>query len=106
MLYTFVPGDNRVETAALLLRRRSDNLPVPYLTFVLSYGNEMFQIIVPCPKRDAAIGGQKIKLLYFPPIIELDSDIQQIAPVRREALDLTACSVVKGEKMCTIFGYR
>jgi hypothetical protein len=105
VLYTFVPGNNPVETAALLLRRRSDDLPVPYLTFVLSYGNEMFQTIIPCPEHDAAIGGQKIALLYFPPIIELDSDIQQVAPVRRGALDLTGCSLVKGEKMWTVLRY-
>lgn len=106
VLYTFIPGNKPVETAALLLRRRSDDLPVPYLTFVLSYGNEMFQTITPCPQRDEVIGGQKIALPYFPPIIELDNDIQQVAPVRRDTLDLTGCSIVKDEKMRTVFGYR
>jgi hypothetical protein len=105
VLYTFVPGNNPFDTAVMLLRRRTDDLPVPYLSFVLSYGNEMFQTILPSPQRDAAIGGQKIKFPYFPTAFELDCDLAQVAPLRREAIDLTGCSLLKGEMMRTVMRY-
>jgi len=105
VLYTFVPGNNPFGTAVMLLRRRTDKLPVPYLSFVLSYGNEMFQTILPSPRRDAAIGGQKIKFPYFQTAFELDCNLKQVAPMQREPIDLTGCSLVKGETIRTIMRY-
>lgn len=104
--YTFVPGKDPFENiAVILLRRRADNLPVPYVTFVLRCGNEAFQIIIPCPERDAAISDRKVKFSYFPTPCELDQDIKLVAPVQRELIDLTGRSRVNGNAIQTVLRY-
>jgi hypothetical protein len=106
VLYTFVPGnDPFVNLAVILLRRRTDDLPVPYVTFVLTYGNEVFQTVLPSPERDVAISGQKVKFAYFPTPYELDGDLEPVAPMRRELIDLTGRSLVKGETIQTVMRY-
>lgn len=53
VLYAFQPGpmpNDRI--FAMLLRRRNDSRDLPYSTFVLSYGNETLQILVPSLERD------------------------------------------------------
>ncbi|MGP0058816.1 MAG: HNH endonuclease [Beijerinckiaceae bacterium] len=106
VLYTFVPGtDPFANIAAILLRRRADNLPVPYATFVLTYGNEVFQTVLPSPERDAAISAQEVKFPFFPNPYELDPDLERVAPMRRERIDLTGRSLVKGETLQTVMRY-
>jgi hypothetical protein len=86
-----------------LLRRKTDDLPLlPYAMFVLFYGNEVFQTIVPSPERDAAIS-QNIP--YFPNAYELGY-LQQVAPMRREPIDLTGRCLVKGETIQTVMRYK
>jgi hypothetical protein len=102
--YTFVPGVAPFAgIAAILLRRLSDDLPVPYLTFVLTYGNEVFQTIVPCPARDTAISGKLVHFLRFPNPYDLS--LEPVAPMRRELIDLSGRSLVKGETVKTTLGY-
>ena len=106
VLYTFVPGtDPFVNVAVILLRRRTDDLLVPYITFVLTYGNEVFQTVLPSPERDAAISGRKVKFPYFPTPYELDHDLKPVAPIRRELIDLTDRSLIKGETLRTVMRY-
>ena len=103
VLHSFVPGDDPfVSIAAILLRRRADHLRVPYLTFVLTYGNEVFQTVLPSPERDTAISNQKIKFRYFPTPYEL---LEPVAPMRRELIDLTGRSPVVGETIQTVMSY-
>jgi hypothetical protein len=104
VLYTFVPGVAPFAgITAILLRRLSDDLPVPYLTFVLTYGNEVFQTIVPCPARDTAISGKPVHFLRFPNPYDLSPE--PVAPMRHERLDLSGRSLVKGETVETTLGY-
>jgi hypothetical protein len=105
VLYTFVPGNNPLVNSVILLRRRADNLPVPYVTFVLTYGNEVFQIIVPSPERDTVISAQKLKFPHFPNPYELDRDLKPVAPMRRELIDLTGRSLIKGETLRAVLRY-
>jgi hypothetical protein len=105
VLYTFVPGNDPLVNSVILLRRRTDDLPVAYVTFVLTYGNEVFQTVLPSPERDAAISGQKVKFPYFPTPYELDRDLEPVAPMRRERIDLTGRSLVKGETIQTVMRY-
>jgi hypothetical protein len=106
VLHTFVPGtDPFPNVAAIVLRRRTDDLLVPYLTFVLSYGNEVFQTILPSPERDASIHGKKLKFPHFPTAYELDPDLRPVAPIRRDRIDLTGRTVVKGESLQTVLSF-
>lgn len=105
VLYTFVPGNNPCVDSVILLRRRSDTLPVPYVTVVLAYGNEVFQTVLPSPERDAALSGQKVRFHYFPTPYELDRALEAAAPIQRERLDLTGRSLVGRETVQTVLRY-
>ncbi|MGH8427622.1 MAG: HNH endonuclease [Gammaproteobacteria bacterium] len=105
VLYTFVPGNNPLVNSIILLRRRSDNLSVPYVTFVLAYGNEVFQTILPSPERDVLIYNRKVRFPFFPTPYELDHDLKPVAPMRRELIDLTGRSLIKGETIQAVIGY-
>ncbi|MGA8760605.1 MAG: hypothetical protein WB611_30620 [Stellaceae bacterium] len=105
VLYTFVPGNVSLGNSVILLRRRANHLPLPYMTFVLTYGNEMFQTVVPSPERDAVISDQKIKFSCFPNPYELTGDIEPAAPIQRERIDLTGRCIIKGEMIETVLRY-
>ncbi len=105
VLYTFVPGNTPLIESAILLRRRADNLSVPYVSFVLTYGNEVFQTVLPSSERDAVLSGQKVKFRYFPNPYELDGDLKSAAPMQRELIDLTGSLPLKGETMHTVLRY-
>jgi hypothetical protein len=106
VLHTFVPGDDPfVNISVILLRRKTAGPAVPFVTYVLTYGNEVFQTILPSPERDVAISGQKVKFPYFPTPYELDSDLKPVAPMRRELIDLTSRSLVKRETIQTVIRY-
>lgn len=50
----FVPGPRPFDDIALFLFIRKDNTDnVPYAIFVIAFGNEQFQLVVPCPAKDA-----------------------------------------------------
>jgi hypothetical protein len=104
VLHTFVPGNAPfVKIAAVLLRRKGDDLAVPYVTFVLTYGNEVFQTILPTPERDAAISGRKVQYPYFPNVYDLGVTPRE--PIGRKWVDLSGRTVVRGEKVQTRIGY-
>lgn len=63
---TFTPGPRPFAlTYAWLLRRKSTAL-VPTYIFVLAFGNESFQIVVPSPKQDIGLHGAKVDIFAFP----------------------------------------
>ena len=50
----FVPGPRPFDDIALFLLIRKDDVDnVPYAVFVIAFGNEQFQLVVPCPAKDA-----------------------------------------------------
>lgn len=103
VFYTFVPGTSPLTNSAILLRRKTPNLPLPYMVFVLTYGNEVFQIFVPSPEKDpTSISMPRDKLYYFPNPYELDSSLVSVAPIQRELIDLTGRAPVKGEMVETL----
>lgn len=105
VLYTFVPGNKPLVDSVILLRRKFDAASAPYLTVVLSYGNEVFQTILPSPERDATSSGQKVRFPYFPTPYELDRDLESVAPIQRELLDLTGRSLVRRETIQKVLRY-
>jgi hypothetical protein len=102
ILYTFVPGPNPLPHSAIMLRRTAPNSSTPYMVFVLAYGNEIFQMFVPCPCKDRSICVQKDKLHYFPNPYQLDRALAPVAPIQRALIDLTGRTPVKGEMIETV----
>lgn len=93
--YTFTPGPRPFEgvTTFLFIRKASvQNLP--YCTFVIAFGNECYQIFVPCPEKDRELRGKKVTMPILPtPYHSLSSkygkstapayyDLQGIEPFR------------------------
>ena len=67
VLATFLPGPSASDTISLVvLRRRNDFLLVPFVIFILAYGNELFQVALPSPEKDWALTGTQVKLPPFP----------------------------------------
>lgn len=102
VLYTFVPGTKPLPGSAILLRRKATNSSTPYIAFVLSYGNETFQLFVPCPQRDRTIAIRRSELHYFPNPFELGGTLQPAAPIQRELIDLTGRTPVMSEMIETV----
>ena len=67
ILSTFVPGPmpNDLIFVALMQRRESVT-DVPFAFMVLSYGNNVLQVFLPCPKQDRAIERQTLTIPPFP----------------------------------------
>jgi len=52
VLMTFIPGINPLkETIVFLFKKHGDNIQYPECTFILAFGNVMYQIIVPTDKE-------------------------------------------------------
>jgi hypothetical protein len=45
---------------AFLLKRKLGTEPVPYMIYVVAFGNLLLQIIVPCSKQDQILDGKKV----------------------------------------------
>lgn len=66
-LEQFTPGYSPYRGVHLfLLQRRADSQPVPFLQFIVAFGNQMFQIVVPMPNEDKPIMNKTINVCYFP----------------------------------------
>ena len=96
VIYTFQPGPMPNDlVVAFLLRRKVSATSVPYAFLVLGYGNEVFQVCLPSPERDAALSGQKLQLIAFP--APGHPDREKYGGPRITTLDFTGVEPVKGE---------
>jgi hypothetical protein len=95
LINTFVPGPLPFSSiGAFLFRRKADELPVPYATFVVAYGNDCYQIFVPCPPKDRNLQ-TTVSLPCFP--TPYDMELNQYGLPRRAVVDLGGREPVKGE---------
>lgn len=101
VLRTFVPGPYVQPLTLRLLRRRTDRIMAPYITFVLGYGNEVFQVWLLSDERDRHIMGRKITFPPFPVVCPVNFDENEGALFVRlllpEMVDLTGCSRVAND---------
>ena len=104
ILYSFIPGPMANDKIVLLLFRRRDGIEdVPYAFFILSYGNEVFQVYLPSPKRDHTIHGKQLQLMPFPHPNDISPS--GYGSVQRRVLNLTGLDVVKGEIVTLTMGF-
>jgi hypothetical protein len=103
-LYTFVPANIPSVTSAILLRRKA-TARVPYMVFVLTFGNEVYQTIVPSISKDSNTFLPRKQLYYFPHPYELDGSLVPVAPLEHRLIDLTGRHRVENEVIQTTLRY-
>ncbi len=65
--YTFTPGPRPFEgVTTFLFMRRDTASAIPYCTFIVAFGNECYQIFVPCPEKDQALAGTQVTMPILP----------------------------------------
>ncbi|WP_211451370.1 HNH endonuclease [Collimonas antrihumi] len=79
----------------LLIRRKDGSRGVPYVFFILAYGNEMFQVMLRSPERDPLIDtpsfSANLSMYPFPPPnARFDSP-------RQQSLDFSGRQLIQGE---------
>jgi len=93
---TFHPGPmSNSLLFAMLLRRKSPTAECPYIFLVLSYGNEVFQLPIPCRKFDSHLDGKLLDIPTFPS--PGSRDPAKYGPPVTEMLDLTGIDEVRGD---------
>lgn len=103
VFYTFQPGPMPNDLiAAFILRRKPDVAGLPYAFFILGYGNEVFQFVLPSEK-DKDIDNKTISFMPFPNPGSLDP--QRFPLVGRAVISLAATDVVKGETFDITMGF-
>ena len=103
---TFVPGPLPNNFVALLAwRRKHDGLEVPYASFLLTYANEVIQVFLPSPVRNANVMGKSVRLYRFPHLLELGTEIY--GPSMTQSRDMSGTTIVKGDMVeaTTRFGH-
>lgn len=94
--YTFRPGAFPNDLIVLIVMRRKVIVDhVPYAFFILSYGNEVFQIPLPVYNYDKKVS-ENIVIPYFPSSTFKELDVCGIKP-RYSNLDLNDICQVKNE---------
>ena len=65
--HTFQPGPMPSDLITVaLMRRKSNIVQVPFAVFVISFGNDVYQVFLPCPEKDIHLHAQQIYLPPFP----------------------------------------
>jgi HNH endonuclease len=104
VLYTFTPGPMPNDLiVAMVLRRRDSVSGVPYTFFVLSYGNETFQVVLPCYEKDSTINGQSITFPPFP--VPGNRNPEKYGQPKVRQIDFSSADVVKGEEVPLSCGF-
>tara|TARA_R110002110_G_scaffold98919_4_gene253023 strand:- start:5784 stop:6746 length:963 start_codon:yes stop_codon:yes gene_type:complete len=104
VLYAFVPGPKPFPNISIyLLRRKPSAAPTPYMTYVIAYGNEVFQIFLPSPEKDQEINGQQISIRPFPNPYDLNPS--SYGAVRRGTINLMGRDEVKGDVTKITMGF-
>lgn len=97
VIQQFTPGPMPYDGVSLfLVRRKLGVMGVPYLQFVVAFGNMMFQIVVPMPEQDKSLFGIPLEVPPFPvPFTEG----YEYGKTLVRMLDLSSYELIKGEPL-------
>lgn len=97
VMRSFVPGPlPNDKIALLLLRRKDDSAPVPYMIFIFMYANEMYQVLLASATKDAHLEKQQLNIPYHPTPYDLFAS-WPYGPTQRGPLDLSGAESIRGE---------
>lgn len=96
LYYTFTPGPRPFEgVTTFLFIRKETAPPLPHCVFVIAFGNECYQMFVPCPVKDRALDGTKVQMPILPtPYHSIDSPFGELTPPR--TYDLSGTEPTRG----------
>jgi hypothetical protein len=104
IFFSFAPGIKPLKfTSCLLFKRKKnpENL-VPYMLFVLAYGNFVFQVHVPMSNEDKELIGKESKIVHVPSPIDMEKGANY---VDRQVLEMSSKDLRKGEKAKVVMKY-
>jgi hypothetical protein len=94
--HSFTPGGHPFPwITVILLRRKRDDLLLPYMSFFIAFSNYTFQIFIPFSQRDSHILNQKIRLVFFP---NIHHDTAKYGDVNYRLLNFSKNEIVESEK--------
>lgn len=109
MLYTqFIAGPlPNDKVSYTILRRKPGVSNCPYMMFVLSYANFVYQISLPMPRQDNLIGAEPVSMQvsYFPNPWDTPDHESSFGAARLLQEDLSSPEVKKGDKFPMSFAY-
>lgn len=94
--HSFTPGGHPFPwITAVLLKRKRDDLLLPYMSFFIAFSNYTFQIFLPFSAKDDHILNKKIQLVFFP---NIHHDISKYGNVKYRLLNFSKNQIVEDEK--------
>jgi hypothetical protein len=95
-LISFVSGVKPYPfTSCMLFKRKDPSIEnVPYIIFLLAYGNFTFQIYLKLSSEDKKYQGSNFEMVFIPTPIDM---VQGTRVLKREILDLNSETHLKGE---------
>ena len=104
VIHTFHPGPRRNDLlVAKLMRRRDSIVNLPYAFLVLGFGNDVYQVFIPCPQRDSTIYDKDLTIPYFPTPGVLNPEKYGKSQVT--TIDLCGRQPVEGETLSKAIGF-
>jgi len=103
-LMSIAPGAKPYPFTSCILFKRKDNPTenVPYMLFLLAYGNFSFQIYLPMCSEDKKYQGSTFEMVYIPTPIDM---LQGTSILMRKKLDLNGKLSVKEEEETVVMQY-
>ncbi|MCC7641450.1 MULTISPECIES: HNH endonuclease [unclassified Janthinobacterium] len=94
----FVPGPlPNDKVTYCILKRKVEVLDCPYLIFVLSYANYVYQVALPMPQQDCPDGVGTLTFSYFPHPFETTEHERMYGQTQSHTADMTSPNFRKGE---------
>ncbi len=104
IIHTFQTGPMRNDLiVAMILRRKEAIVNVPYAFLVLGFGNDVYQVFIPCPKRDIGNPGDRYTIVAFP--TPGGTNPQKYGRARPRTIDLCGRQPVTGEKVPVVMSF-
>ena len=104
VFWTYRPGPMPNDLITVILMRRKPSVEdVPYAFMVLIYGNDMFQVFLPAPRREHTINQRDLTFPSLP--TPSGSDLERYGPATVKQLDMCGREVVRGETVPVSLGF-
>jgi len=95
IVYSFAPGPRPFPwITSLLLKRKEDTDPMPYMIFFIAFSSFTFQIAIPFCEKDSHLMGKTVSVPAFP---NLYHDGKQWGNVRYSLINMSSNELVRNE---------